>query len=116
MKEVLNVIVCHLTLEQYTVFNFPLNNYDEMTPQHLRSLQEYADLYDRYLATAPLLKKKETLLKKVFAIETYTLFFLNDLIIMATIAHNRTSKNVSEICQHIYDDVLADISSHFIFP
>jgi hypothetical protein len=58
--------------------------------------------------------RKETLLKKVFAIETYALFAINELVIMATIAHNRTNKEVSEICQHIYDDVRADIASHFI--
>lgn len=59
--------------------------------------------------------RKETLLQKVFAIETYVLFAINELVIMATIAHNRSNKDVSEICQHIYDDVRADIASHFIF-
>ena len=32
MKEVMNVIICHNILEQYTVFNFPLNDYSLMTP------------------------------------------------------------------------------------
>lgn len=41
MKEVLNVIVCHTVLEQYSIFNFPLDDYEEYTPQHLRSLHEY---------------------------------------------------------------------------
>jgi len=112
MKEVLNVIVCHTILEQYTVFNFPLNDYGELTPQHIRSLHEYEQLYERYI-TYPV--RKETLLQKVFAIETYALFAINELVIMVTIAHNRTSKDICEICQHIYDDVRADIASHFIF-
>lgn len=40
---------------------------------------------------------------------------MNDIIILATIAHNRTSKDISEVCHHIYDDVKADINSHFNF-
>lgn len=32
MKEVLNVIICHTTLEQYTGFNFPFNDISELTP------------------------------------------------------------------------------------
>lgn len=111
MKEVLNVIICHSGVDQYTSFNFPLNhNNSEFTPQHLRSLHEYEKLYDRY-QTNP---RKETMFMKVYAIETYVLYAYNELVIMATIAHNRTSKDISEICQHIYEDVKADINSHFI--
>ena len=77
----------------------------------MRSLHEYEQLFDRYMAYP----RKETLIQKVFAIETYALFAINELVIMVTIAHNRTSKDVSEICQHILDDVKADITSHFIF-
>ena len=40
---------------------------------------------------------------------------MNDIIILATIAHNRTSKDISEVCYHIYEDVKADINSHFNF-
>jgi len=111
MKEVLNVIICHNTLEQYTVFNFPLNDYSQMTPAHMRSLKEFEILFDRYNA-AP---RKDSLITKVFAIETYALYAMGDIIIMATIAHNRTSKDISEICYHIYEDVKSDINSHFIF-
>lgn len=55
------------------------------------------------------------MITKVFAIETYALYAMNDVIIMATIAHNRTSKDISEVCHHIYDDVKADMHSHFNF-
>lgn len=48
MKEVLNVIICHPTLDQYTAFNFPLHDISELTPAHLRSLHEFEQLYERY--------------------------------------------------------------------
>jgi hypothetical protein len=111
LKEVINTIICHTTLEQYTCFNFPLNDHSQLSPQHLRSLLEFEKLFDRYQANP----RKETLLKKVYAIETYALYAINDMVIMATIAHNRTSKDVSEVCFNIYEDVKADIQSHFIF-
>jgi sulfur transfer complex TusBCD TusB component (DsrH family) len=77
----------------------------------LRSLKEFEILFDRYSASP----RKDSLITKVFAIETYALYAMGDIIIMATIAHNRTSKDISEICYHIYEDVKADIHSHFIF-
>jgi hypothetical protein len=76
----------------------------------MRSLYEYESLYDRYTASA----RKETLLTKVFTIETYALYAVNEIVVMATIAHNRSSKDIYEICHHIYEDFLADLSSHFI--
>lgn len=111
MKEVLNVMICHTVVDQYTTFNFPLNhNHSELTPQHIRSLHEFEKLYDRYQSNP----RKETLLVKVFAIETYVLYAHGEMVIMATIAHNRTSKDISEICMHLLEDVRADITSHFI--
>jgi hypothetical protein len=111
MKEVLNVMICHTSVDQYTAFNFPLNNNNaELTPQHIRSLHEFEQLYDRYQANP----RRESLFMKVYAIETYALFAMNDLIIMATIAHNRTSKDISEICMNILEDIRADLTSHFI--
>lgn len=82
-----------------------------MNPQHIRSLQEFESLYDRYQSNP----KKDSLITKVYAIETYALYALNDIIILATIAHNRTSKDISEVCYHIYEDVKADLNSHFNF-
>ena len=76
----------------------------------MRSLYEYESLYDRYTASS----RKETLLTKVFTIETYALYAVNEIVVMATIAHNRSSKDIYEICHHIYEDFLADLSSHFI--
>lgn len=111
MKEVLNVLICHTTLEQYTCFNFPLNDHSLLTQTHLRSLHEYEALYDKFM-TFP---RKDSLLTKVYALETYALYAMNDFIIMVTVAHNRTSKDISEICFHIYEDVKKDLQSHFIF-
>jgi sulfur transfer complex TusBCD TusB component (DsrH family) len=82
-----------------------------MTPGHLRSLKEFEILYDRYQASP----RKDSLMTKVLAIETYAIYAMGDFIILATIAHNRTSKDLSEICYHIYEDVKADMNSHFIF-
>jgi hypothetical protein len=110
MKEVLNTIICHPTLEQYTSFNFPLHDISALTPGHIRSLHEFEQLYDRFMANP----RKEVLISKVYAIETYALYAAEQMVIMVTIAHNRTSKDISEICQHILQDVKADIQSHFI--
>lgn len=105
MKEVLNTIICHPMLEQYTSFNFPLHDLSELTPAHLRSLHEFEQLYDRFMANP----RKETLISKVYAIETYALYSADQMVIMVTIAHNRTSKDISEICQQILEDVKNDI-------
>ena len=38
MNEVLNVLICNTTLEQYTCYNLPVIYPDEMLPQHVRAL------------------------------------------------------------------------------
>jgi len=53
------------------------------------------------------------LLRK-FEIESYALLSNGDYVIMATIAHNRTNKDVREICVNILEDVRLDEDSCFI--
>lgn len=82
-----------------------------MTPSHLRSLQEFEKLFDRYQAAS---SKKDLMIKKVYAIETYALYSVGDYVIMSTVAHNRTNKDIREICHNIYEDVKLDEQSCFI--
>jgi hypothetical protein len=77
----------------------------------LRSLREYEKLHEQFLASP---NKKDVLLKKVFAIETYCLYAVGDYVVMATITHNRTNKTIGEICMHIVEDVKMDEESCFI--
>lgn len=51
----------------------------------------------------------------MYAIETYALYSINEYVIMVTIAHNRTSKEIREICHSIYEDAKLDEESCFIF-
>jgi hypothetical protein len=83
MREVQNIIVCNTTLEQYTCYNFPLIETDMLKKSHLKSLTEFEKLHDRYLTCS---SKKDILLKKVYAIDTYVLYSLNDYIVFATIS------------------------------
>lgn len=50
----------------------------------------------------------------MYQIETYVIYVKGDWVVMATIAHNRTNKEIGEICQDILDDAKIDEESCFI--
>ena len=83
-----------------------------MAPHHLRSIREYEKLHDRYLASP---NKKDLLIKKMYALETYIIYAHGDYILMVTINHNRTSKDIGEICNNLIEDAKIDGESCFIF-
>ena len=54
------------------------------------------------------------MLKKVYALETYALIATGNYVIMATVAHNRTEKEVFEVLRSIYEDAKGDEESTFL--
>ncbi|CDW87641.1 UNKNOWN [Stylonychia lemnae] len=111
LKEVQNTIISNQNLEQFTVYNYPISDLQQINYNQLRSIQEYEQLYERYQAFNP---KKDFFAKKVYAIDTYAILSQGDYCVMATISHNRTEKDVKEICQNILDDARLDEGSSFI--
>lgn len=68
-------------------------------------------MHDRYLASK---NKKELFIKKVYAIDTYALYAANEWVIMAMVAHNRTNKDMGEICMNILEDAKMEGDSCFL--
>lgn len=54
------------------------------------------------------------MIKKVYAIETFVLYGVNDWVVMAMVAHNRTNKDMGEICMNILEDAKMEEDSCFI--
>lgn len=46
MNEVLNVMICQTSLDQYTVYNLPIIYPEELLPAHVRALQEFEKLHE----------------------------------------------------------------------
>ena len=46
--------------------------------------------------------------------ETYALYSTGDFVVLATIAHNRTDRDATEICQGVIDDIRYEENSCFI--
>ena len=94
------------------MYNYPyLGTKDSLTPSHQRCLFEFEKLHEQFLASP---NKKDVLLKKVYEQDTYSLYAIGDYVIMLAISHNRTSKSVTEIAQHVVDDIKMDEESCFI--
>jgi hypothetical protein len=55
------------------------------------------------------------MIKKVYTLETYALYAREDYVVMATIAHNRTEREVFDILKTIYEDMRVDEESTFLF-
>lgn len=77
----------------------------------MRSIREYEKLHNSYLASP---NKKGLLIKKMFALDTYVLFAQGDYIIMATVNHNRTNKDMGEVCANLIEDAKIDEESCFL--
>jgi len=69
-------------------------------------------LYDRYLASP---NKKELMLKKVYALETYALLAVGNYVIMAKVAQNRTERDVFDVLRSLYEDTKIDEENTFMF-
>lgn len=82
-----------------------------MSSQHFKSIRQFEKLHNSYLASP---NKKGLMIKKTYQIETYVLFAQGDFIIMATINHNRTNKQIGEICTTLIEDAKIDDESCFI--
>ena len=54
------------------------------------------------------------MIKKVYAIDTYVLYAVNEWVVMAHVAHNRTNKDMGEICTNIIEDAKLEEDSCFI--
>lgn len=54
------------------------------------------------------------MLKKVYALETYALIAVENYVIMATVAHNRTDQDVFEVLRGLYKDLIVDEEGSFI--
>eukprot|EP00347_Sterkiella_histriomuscorum_P009279 403341817 len=117
LKEVQNIIISHQSFEQYTTYNYPITDPSQLNKYHLRSIQEYEQLYDRYQAFTITSKSKDFYCKKVHSIETYVILAQGDYCVMATMHHNDRINNVRdirEICQNILDDAKLEEDSSFI--
>lgn len=112
MNEVLNVLICNTMLEQYTVYNMPIIYPEEIQPVHVRALQEFEKLYDRYLSSP---NKKDLMIKKVYQIDTFALLATGNYVIMAKVAHNRTEKEAFDVLRNLNEDIKVDEESSFIF-
>ena len=55
------------------------------------------------------------MMKKVYALQTYALLAVGNYVIMATVAHNRTEKEVFEVLRALYEDVKIEEDSTFLF-
>jgi hypothetical protein len=82
-----------------------------MNATHLRSIREFEKLHEKYLASS---NKKNVLIKKIFALETYVLHAVNNILVMATVNHNQTNRNIGEICDIIISNAKMDMDSCFI--
>lgn len=82
-----------------------------LTPTNIKCIREFEKLHDRYLASK---NKKELMIKKVFAIDTYVLYAVNEWVVMAQIAHNRTNKDIGEICTNLIEDAKMEEESAFL--
>jgi hypothetical protein len=98
-------------MEQYTVYNLPIIYPEQLLASHVRAIQEFEQLYQRY-HTSP--NKKELMIKKVMPLETYALLAVNGYVIMATVAHNRTEKEIFDVLRGVYDDAKNDEESTFL--
>lgn len=101
----MNVIICNTMVEQYTVYNLPVIYPEELLPSHVRALQQFEQLYHRYQISP---NKREVMIKKVYALETYALLGIGNYIVMATVAHNRTEREVFEVLRGLYEDIKVD--------
>lgn len=54
------------------------------------------------------------MLKKVMTLETYALLAVGGYVIMATVAHNRTEKEVFEVLRGVYEDARGEEESTFL--
>jgi hypothetical protein len=55
------------------------------------------------------------MIKKVYPLQTFALFAKEPYVLMATIAHNRTEKDVFEVLKQLYEDVKASEEEAFLF-
>lgn len=54
------------------------------------------------------------MLKKVYHLETYALLAINGYVVMATVAHNRTERDIFDVLKGLYEDVKIDEESSFL--
>ena len=104
-------MVINTSLEQYTCFNYPVIELDNLKSWQVKSIKEYSRLYEQYQGGR---NKKEVLIKKVCTMETYALYSTGEFVVLATIAHNRTNRDTKDICQGVIDDIRFEENSCFI--
>jgi len=106
------ILASNIYHDQFTIYNYPyLGVKDALTEAHLKCIREFEKLHEQFLASP---NKKDVLLKKVYGIDTYCLYAIGDYVIMAMVTHNRTSKTIAEICNHVVEDIKMDEESCYI--
>jgi len=75
---------------------------EDLQPSHERALQEFEQLYNRYLSSP---NRKDLCFKKVLPLETYALLARGHYVVLATINHNRTSLDAFEVLRALHEDV-----------
>ena len=55
-----------------------------------------------------------SIIKKMYAIETYVLYAVGEWVVMAMVAHNRTNKDMGEVCMNILEDAKLEEESCFL--
>ena len=79
--------------------------------QYLRSVCQFERLHHMYMSAK---NKKDVMITQKYATETYGLLAKGDMVIMLSIAHNRTSKSIGEIMNEYMQLARADRDRRFI--
>ena len=110
LKEIQHLVICLKTLEQFTGVNL-INPYakelqrsatpdangqqlSKYSKSYLKAVCQFERLYQMYMSSK---NKKDVMITQKYALETYGLLAKGDIIILACVAHNRTSKSIGDI-------------------
>ena len=108
LREIQYMICCSTKLEQFSSFNCPDHNSSELADpseqslslgarHYLAALRQFERLYQLYRTGKN--KRGTVFVQFRHPLETFGLMASKGLIVMACVAHNRTSKSVYDVLQ-----------------